>query len=53
MKNYCRLITVDLSRENELDADRRAIQQAEFVEQFKNPADAVIANESMLVLMIL
>ena len=35
IKNYYRLITVDLSREKEFDADPKAIQQIEFVGQLK------------------
>ena len=52
IKNYDRLIAVDLSRQKELDADAKAIQQIEFDGQLKNPDDAVIANESMFVLKI-
>ena len=33
IKNYYRLIAVDLSRQKELDADPKAIQQIEFVGQ--------------------
>ena len=36
MKNHCRLITVDLSRQEKLDADTKAIEQIEFVGQLKN-----------------
>ena len=53
IKNHYRLIAVDLSRQKELDADPKAIQQIEFVGQLKNPDDAVVANESMFVLTIL
>ena len=35
IKNHYRLIAVDLSRQRELDADSKAIQQIEFVEQLK------------------
>ena len=35
IKNYYRLIAVDLSRQKELDADPKAIQQIEFVGQLK------------------
>ena len=35
-KNYYRLIAVHLSREKELNADLKAIQQKEFFEQLKN-----------------
>ena len=33
------LLAVDLSRQKELDADPKAIQQVEFVEQLKNTDD--------------
>ena len=35
MKNHYRLIAVDLSRQKELDADPKSIQQIEFVGQLK------------------
>ena len=35
IKNYYRLITVHLSRQEELDADPKAIQQIEFVGQLQ------------------
>ena len=35
IKNHCRLIEIDLSRQMEIDADPKAIQQIEFVEQLK------------------
>ena len=53
IKNYYRLITVDLSRLKELDADPKAIQHIEFVGKLKNPDDAIVANESPFVLTIL
>ena len=34
-KNHCRLIAIDLSRQKELDAYPKAIQQIEFVAQLK------------------
>ena len=46
-------MSVDLSRQEELNADPKVIQQIEFVGQLKNPDDAVVANESMFVLTIL
>ena len=46
-------MAVDLSRQKELDADPKAIQQIEFVEQLKNPDNVTVANESMFVLTIL
>ena len=53
MKNHYRLITVDLSRQQELDADMKAIPQIEFVGQLKDD-DGVSANgaQSMFVLAI-
>ena len=36
IKNYYRLIVLDLSRQKELDTDPIAIQQIEFVGQLKN-----------------
>ena len=36
IKNNYRLIAVDFSRQKELDADRKAIQQVGFVGQLKN-----------------
>ena len=35
-KNHYRLIAVDLSRQKELDADPKAIQEIQFVDQLKN-----------------
>ena len=34
-KGYCNLIAIDLSKQKELDADSRAIQQIEFHEKLK------------------
>ena len=39
IKNYYRLIAVDLSRQKELDADPKAIQQIEFVGLLKKLDD--------------
>ena len=36
IKNHYRLIAVDLSRQKELEADPKAIQQIEFVGQLKD-----------------
>ena len=54
MKNHYRLIAFDLSRQKELDADLKAIQQIEFVGQLKN-VDGINTDgvESMFVLTIL
>ena len=35
IKNHYRLIAVNLNRQKELDTDPKAIQQTEFVEQYK------------------
>ena len=35
IKNHCKLIAVDLNRQNKLDADPKAIQQIEYVGQLK------------------
>ena len=53
IKNHSRLIAVDLSRQKELDADLKAIQQIEFVGQLKNQDNVIVANEAMFVLTIL
>ena len=58
IKNHYRLIAVDSSRQKELDADPKAIQQIQFVEQLKkldNNGDATDAgnNQSVFVEMIL
>ena len=52
--NHYRLIAVDLSRQKELDADPKAIQQIEFDGQLKN-VDGINADgtQSMFVLTIL
>ena len=39
IKNHYRLITTDLSRQKELDADMKALQQIEFVGGSKNTND--------------
>ena len=39
-----------MSRQKELDADPKAIQQIEFIEQLKNPNNEIVANEFMFVL---
>ena len=46
-------MSVDLSRQKELDADPKAIQKIELVGQLKNPDDVVVANISMFFLTIL
>ena len=48
IKNHYRLTAVDLSRQKELDADPKAIQQIELVGKLKNPDKAVVANEPCL-----
>ena len=54
MKIHYRLIAVHLSRQKELDANPKAIQQIQFVRQFKN-VDGINADgaESMFILTIL
>ena len=58
IKSHYRLIAVDLSRQKEIDADPKAVQQLEFVRQLKilddvyNAADAC-NDQSMFVLTIL
>ena len=42
-----------MSRQKELGADSKAIQQIEFLRQLKNPDNAIVANESMFVLALL
>ena len=41
-----------MSRQKELDADPKAIQQIEFVGQLKNPDNAIDAKEFMFLLTI-
>ena len=53
IKNHYRLIAVDLSRQKELDADSKAIQQIEFVGQLKKLNADNNNDESMSVLTIL
>ena len=53
IKNQYRLIVIYLSRLKELDADSKAIQQKEFVEQLKNQIMIISNVESMFVLTIL
>ena len=58
IKNHCTLIVVDLSRQKELDADPKVIQQIEFTRNFKkldgdgNAMDGG-ADKSMFVVTIL
>ena len=42
-----------MSRQKELDADTKAIQQIKIVGQLKNPDNASVESESMFVLTIL
>ena len=49
-KNHYRLIAVALSRQKELDADPKAIQQIDFARQLKNLLKVFVANESIFVL---
>ena len=52
-KNHYRIIAVELSRQKELDANSKAIQQIEFVGQLKNLNAAIVAGEVMFFLKIL
>ena len=49
IKNYYRLLTVDLRRQKDLGADPKVIQLAKFAEQLKHPDEAIVANESIFV----
>ena len=49
IKNHYRLVAVDLSRQKELDADFKAIQEIEFIGQLKNPCNAIVVKESVFV----
>ena len=54
IKNHYRLIAVDLSRQKELDADPKAIQQIEFLGQLKNVVEInADGTESNFILTIL
>ena len=53
IKKHYRLIAIDLTRQKELDADPKAIQQIEFVGLLKNPDNEIVANESMSAFKIL
>ena len=46
------IIAIDLSRQKQLHGDPKAIQQIEFVTQLKNPDYAIVANESIFLLMV-
>ena len=41
-------MAIYLSRQKELDADKEAIQQTEFVGKFKDLDNEIVANESIL-----
>ena len=53
IKNHYRLIAINLSKQKELNADPKVIQEIEFIGKLKNPDHAIVANESMFVLTIL
>ena len=53
IKNHYRLMAVDLSRQKELDAYPKSIQQIEFVGQLKKVNNAINNPESIFILMIL
>ena len=42
-----------MCRQKELDVDRKSVQKIEFIWQLKSPADEIVADESMFLLMIL
>ena len=50
IRNHYELIAVDLSRQKELDADPKAIQQIEIVGELKNDNNQIFAIESTFVL---
>ena len=52
IKNHYKLITVDLIKQKELDADPKEIQQIEFLGKSLNENNQIVANESMFVLTI-
>ena len=53
LKNHYKLIAVNLSKQEELDADPKAIQQIEFIWRLLNKSNQIIASESIFVLTIL
>ena len=55
IKNHYRSITVDLSRQKELEADSKAIQQVQFVRQLKKNVDGINAagTQNLFILKIL
>ena len=53
IKNHLRLIAVNLSRQKELDADPKAIQEIKFVGQLKSAYYAIVDGEPMFVSTIL
>ena len=55
IKNHYRSITVDLSRQKELEADSKAIQQVEFVRQLKKNVDGINAagTQNLFILKVL
>ena len=48
IKNYYRLIAVDLSRQKEFDADPKAVQQVEFVRQLRKDNNQIVAKNPFL-----
>ena len=51
IENHYRLIAVDVSRQKELDADPKAIQQVEFIEQLKY-VDGINANGTLSIFVL-
>ena len=50
IRNHYKIIAADLSRQKELDADSKAVQQIELVGKFLRENNQVIANEYMFLL---
>ena len=50
IRNHYKIIAADLSRQKELDADSKAVQQIEFVGKLLRENNQVIANEYMFLL---
>ena len=50
IRNHYKIIAADLSRQKELDADSKAVQQIELVGKLLRENNQVIANEYMFLL---
>ena len=53
IRNHYKIIAADLSRQKELDADSKAVQQIELVGKLLRENNQVIANEYMFLLTLL